>query len=70
MNCRRHNPLIYAKVIFVLAFPAVAVPVLFAGADDPCLSLKDLPHNVGFVFIQRGTCQAGQSRSTKCFSAN
>jgi hypothetical protein len=50
--------------MFVLAVPTLIFSVSCAGADDPWQSLKELPHNVGFVFIKRGmTCQYGQLKA-------
>jgi len=52
------------KSLFSLAFPALILSANCVGADDPWRSLKELPHNVGFVFLERGmTCQYGQIKA-------
>jgi hypothetical protein len=52
------------KAIFALAFPTLILSANCVGADDPWQSLRELPHNVGFVFLERGmTCQYGQIKA-------
>jgi hypothetical protein len=50
----------HCKALFALALPALILSANCAAADDPWQSVKELPHNAGFVFVDRGmTCQFG-----------
>jgi hypothetical protein len=52
------------KSIFALAFQTLILSATCAGADDPWQSLKELPHNLGLLFVERSmTCQSGQIKA-------